>query len=115
MPWPLAGHPRWGSVLPLRSAGADQPVRRESAEGFAETSEPLDFELADPFAGEAQLLADLLERPRIVVVEAEAQADHQGFALIHLGQVVIHLLEVVRLQEFLQRPPAAVVDEDLAR
>src|SRR3972149_584611 len=44
------------------------------------------LDLADPLATEAQLLPDLLQRPRLLPVKAEAHADHvalPGFELVH--------------------------------
>ena len=46
----------------------------------------LGLDLADALAGEAELLADLLQRARLPVLEAEAQLDDLALALASAGR-----------------------------
>ena len=49
--------------------------------GHLEATQRLGLELPDPFPGNCQALADLLQGPGAVVVPAVAQAQDQGLAL----------------------------------
>src|SRR5215212_5795714 len=69
-----------------------------AAGGVAELAERLGLDLADPFAGDVELLADFLEGPRAPVLEAEAQLEHPSLAACQRVQNALHLLlqELVR-------------------
>src|SRR4051794_434081 len=81
-----------------RGSDAERPALLEFEElaealralRMAEFGEGLRFDLADPLAGDAELLADLLQRLRLTAVEPEAQADD---LLLALGQLAEHLTD----------------------
>src|SRR4051795_2663226 len=60
-----------------------------------ELRQRLRLDLADPLAGEAELLADLVERARLAVCEAEAQCDDR---CLTLGQRLQHAVELTLQQ-----------------
>src|SRR5215210_9109075 len=88
---------------------AGEPVagrQRLGAELLLEAAECGRLELADPLAGEAELLADLLEaRALLALDEAEAQFEHEPLPLRQVGERVAHPLllegEVCRLDRVL--------------
>src|SRR3954463_12560232 len=49
--------------------------------GVAQLRQRLGLDLADPLAGETELLADLVERAWLTVSQAEAQCHDRGLAL----------------------------------
>src|SRR3954451_21525543 len=51
------------------------------ARRVAQLRQRLGLDLADPLAGETELLADLVERARLAVGETEAQSDDRGLPL----------------------------------
>src|SRR2546430_17148823 len=52
----------------------------------------LPLDLPDPLAGQAEALADLVERPRLAVVEAVAQPDHRLLPVVQRGQHPAHVV-----------------------
>src|SRR6516225_9349039 len=64
-------------------------------QALAELDERLGADLADALAGEAEPPADLLERLRLVVIQAKAHAEDQGLALIHLVEQGLQMLQAV--------------------
>src|SRR3954453_10919915 len=62
-----------------------------AAARVAELGQRLRLDLADPLASETELLADLVERARLAVGEAEAQGDDRRLAL---GQRLEHAVEL---------------------
>ena len=108
------------SAIASRSISSCAIDRRckSDRESFVEFGEGFVLDLADAFAGEAEALADFLERLRVLVVEAEAHPQDSGFARVHALQEVQDLLQVVGFahdlvgglgsrvhQHFLDRPP----------
>src|SRR5262245_51462002 len=62
----VAGRPLVGHELPELAA----------PRGMAQLAQRVRLDLADALAGQAELLADLLQRPWPAVVEAEAEPEH---------------------------------------
>src|SRR5262245_24149136 len=96
---------RAGGVSPLmRDAfsgsiphqGADAP-RSPSfrTDALVELVQRLALDLADALAGQAEALADLLERLRLLVVQAEAHPQHGRLALVHLVEQVEDVVQLV--------------------
>src|ERR1700722_6211601 len=85
--WPYARHWRGGhtaSCLSWSSAGVGpQSVRPVTV---AELHHNLALDLANPLAGQAEQLADLVKRAGLSIVEPEAQPDHLMLALVEGGQ-----------------------------
>src|SRR5262249_30655842 len=87
----------WGSVgleflaqvrqhqLDQQGADPDHSIRLHR---FAELRQRLALDLADALARQAEALADLLERLGLLVVQAEAHAQHRRLALVHLVEQV---------------------------
>src|SRR5262245_30450922 len=78
----------------------------------AQLAQRLGLDLADPLAGDVELLADLLEGPGAPVLEAEAELEHPALAA---GERVEHGLDLL-LEELVRRglgrrQRAAVLDE----
>src|SRR6476469_1469646 len=96
-PWP----PLLEVVLELAAPGR-----------VAQLAQRLGLDLADPLAGDVELLADLLEGPGTPVLEAEPELQHAPFAA---GQRVEHrlhlLLEQLVRRGLGRRQRAAVLDE----
>src|SRR6478736_3652555 len=97
----LEGVPLFEVVLELAAAG-----------WVAQLAQRLGLDLADPLAGDVDLLAHLLEGPGTPVLEAEAELEH---ASLTTGQRVEHRLDLL-LEELVrrrfggsQRPP--ILDE----
>src|SRR6185436_9649169 len=65
----------------------------------AQLAQRLGLDLADPLAGDVELLADLLEGPRPAVLEAEPELEHASFAA---RQRVEHRLDLL-LEELVRR------------
>ncbi len=61
------------------------------------------LDLADPLAGDTEGAADLLERPRLTAIEAEAQLDDASLALGQRGQRVLDLRALQRDRGLLER------------
>src|SRR5262249_6523317 len=91
-----SGRPRWGlwwenspdTWLPpgsiAKSSLETGPAQPGGGVGvglqkFAQLAQGLGLELPDPFPRQAQPLANLVERVRFFLVEAEAQFQHDGF------------------------------------
>src|SRR5262245_20500310 len=60
--------------------------------GMAQLAQRVRLDLADALAGEAELLADLLERPRPAVLEAEPQPEHPLLAALEAVEDLRDLL-----------------------
>src|SRR6266536_5920232 len=60
------------------------------------------LDLPDPFAGEAEGSADLIERPRLTVVEAEAQLDDAALALRQRGERLPEILALQRERGYVE-------------
>src|SRR4051794_11502363 len=60
--------------------------------GMAQLAQRLGLDLADPLAGDVELLADLLEGPGAAVLEAEAELQDAALAA---GQRVEHCLHLL--------------------
>src|SRR4051795_7749365 len=83
--------PRTGRSWPRCRPVGDQVLRQVVAQGVgtlrvAQLGHRLALDLADPLAGETELLADLLQRPRLVAVQAEAQDDHVALPVLERRQ-----------------------------
>src|SRR5258707_8762518 len=50
---------------------------------FAQFAQRFVFDLTDPFASQAQAIANLLERLRFFPIQTKAKTKHSSFALIH--------------------------------
>src|SRR5690554_994219 len=74
--WRTRLAPRARSPVLLVEEGA----QRLGAAGVAQLAQRLGLDLADPLAGDVELLADLLEGVVGVHVDAEAHAQHLGLA-----------------------------------
>src|SRR5581483_9919676 len=72
-------------------------VRSVRAEVLAELLQGLALDLPHPLPGQPEALADLLQRLRLLVVEAEPHPQHRRLALVHLVQEQHHVLQVVGL------------------
>src|SRR3954454_20049753 len=80
--------------------------------GVAQLRERLGLDLADPLAGEAELLADLVERARLAVGETEAQRDDRGLALGQRLEDAVELaLEQAERHETGRNGRVGVLDE----
>src|SRR4051812_48492943 len=82
----------WATACGLalgRDPGAKPQAARQEVgslhlQTLAELAQRLALDLADALAGQAEALADLLERLGLLVVQAEAHAQHRRLALVHL-------------------------------
>src|SRR5262245_13972998 len=75
-----------------------------------ELGERLALDLAHALPRQADALADLLERHRLLPAsQAVAQAQDQGLALVDLGEELLHAHEQVRLDELLVRRARGLV------
>src|SRR3954452_20220404 len=92
---------------PLRGA------RELVAELELQAHERLALELPDALTGEAELLADRLER-RGLAREAEAELDDPPLPLRQLGDRALHALAPNRLDGFLGRVDGGLVGEQVA-
>ena len=72
----------------------------------------LAFELANSLTGQAQVLADLAQRHRLVRLEAEPHANHGGLTILERVQVQEDAVEVVGLDHLRFRAFAAIVGQD---
>ena len=75
---------------------------------MAQLAEGVRLDLADPLARQAELVADLLERPRPAVVEAEAQPDDPLLAALEAVEHPLHLLAEHRLSTALTGETASL-------
>src|SRR5204863_165742 len=66
------------------------PADSLAGEVLAELLQRLALDLADPLAGQPEALADLLERPRLLVVEPEPHPQDRRLPLVHLLQQLHH-------------------------
>src|SRR5262245_33398479 len=64
---------------------------------LAQLRQRLALDLTHPLARQAEALADLLERLRLLVVQAEPHPQHRRLALVHLLQELHNVRQVVRL------------------
>ena len=102
-PRPLArrgGRPvRAGPVLggPVRLPGV-VPAGALVQQTLVELPERLDLDLADALARQPDLLADLLERQRLLAVEPEAETEDGGLTLIDRVEFLL-AQEVLCLEE----------------
>src|SRR4051794_33467376 len=105
-----AGHPVGVAGSPAAIAsrvregwgGRDLLLRQVVAQGVgalrvAQLGHRLTLDLPDPFAGEAEPLADLLQRAGLLPVQAEAHDDHVALAVLErledVADVALHHLE----------------------
>ena len=80
-----AGSASTGMTRRLGSLTDSRSRRSYSTLRFSlELGQRLALDLADALAGQAEALADLLERLRLLVVEAEPHPQHGRLALVHL-------------------------------
>ena len=83
----------------------EEAVQLADARGVAHFAEGLGFDLADAFAGHFELLADLFERARVTIHEAEALFEHFALALVqaaeHVAQFVLEQAEAGHLGRIL--------------
>src|SRR5438067_1778520 len=78
----------------------------------AELRERLRLDLPDPLAGETELLADLVERPRLTVGQPEPQRDDGGLALRQRLQHAVELaLQQTERYDFRSDRCVGVLDE----
>src|SRR4029079_9227836 len=71
---------------------------------MAQLAQRVRLDLADPLAGQAELLADLLERPRPAIVETEPQPENPLFAALEAVEHLRDLLLEELLRDDLVRP-----------
>src|SRR6185436_18628677 len=78
---PRGARPPAADATPGAAAPLLQVVLELPAAGrVAQLAQRLGLDLADPLAGDVELLADLLERSGTPVLEAEAELEHTTFA-----------------------------------
>src|ERR1700752_3491912 len=81
------------SKLKTQNSDLFQIVAQLLAEAWvAQLAQRLDLDLADAFACDAELFADLFQRAAVAVFQAEAQLEHTALAL---GELVEHLLDLL--------------------
>src|SRR4029079_13523963 len=85
-----------------------------AAARVAELAQRLDLDLADPLAGQAELLADFLERPGMPIVEAEAEAEDPLLATVERGEHVLDLLTAHAVRDHVERRDRVLVGDELA-
>ena len=78
---------------------------------LAQLAERLALDLADALARQAEAVADLLQRHRILAVQAEAQPQHGRLALVHLVQQRQDVVQVVGVRHLGVRRLGAHVGE----
>jgi len=76
----------------IRRRSVQVVLQAAAAAGVTELAQRLRLDLADAFARDAELLADLFEGAAAAIVEAETQTPHFLFALSQAAQRVFHLL-----------------------
>src|SRR3954469_20058736 len=72
------------------------------------------LDLADPLTGQVEVLADLLERPRLAAVEAEAQGEDVPLPLVERGEELLDLGRQQRGGRDLERRLGRTVLDDVA-
>src|SRR5690606_14192580 len=76
-----------------RSVAVEVGAELLAAVRVAQLGQRLGLDLADALAGDAELAPDLLERPGLTVLEAEAQPDDLLLALVELAHGVDHRVD----------------------
>ena len=93
-----------------------QKVAQLLASGrMAQLAQGLGLDLADAFARDVELLADLLERVRLAVGQTEAHPQHLLLARGQRGQNLLKLLTQQRVGRFLRRLRGFVVLNEIAQ
>ena len=93
-----------------------QKVAQLLASGrMAQLAQGLGLDLADAFARDVELLADLLERVRLAVGQTEAHPQHLLLARGQRGQNLLKLLAQQRVGRFLRRLRGLVVLNEVAQ
>src|SRR5207248_9947578 len=72
------------------------------------------LDLADPLAGDAELAADLLERPRRAAQKAEAKLDHLALALRQRAELALDVLAPQRELRGVERRLGGLVLHEVA-
>ena len=93
-----------------------QKVAQLLASGrMAQLAQGLGLDLADAFARDVELLADLLKRVRLAVGQTEAHPQHLLLARGQRGQDLLKLLAQQRVGRFLRRLRGLVVLNEVAQ
>lgn len=116
-----AGLPR-GSFQLKRSAelrlvvcrGVEECAQAVAAAGVAEFAQRLGFNLADAFARNGEVLADLFQSVLAAILQAEAHFDDLLFAWRQRFQDFRGLLAEVEIDDGLRRRDDAAVDDEIA-
>src|SRR5581483_5843630 len=85
-------HTDYGLLPLLRRTQFQKSLQQPDAGGMAHFSQRLGLDLPDPFARDAELLADLFQRARIAIAHAEPQFQHAALAFAQPGQ---HMTQLV--------------------
>jgi hypothetical protein len=99
-------------MIPQRSMR--RRIRDEAPRGVAELRQRAGLELADALAGEAEVAADVVERARLAVEQAEAQLEDDPLALRQAGDDVEQLLAGEALRGDLERVVGVAVLDEVA-
>src|SRR4051812_44824315 len=92
-----------GAAGGLRSLGPGQEILERRVVQLQLTERPC-LDLPHPLAGHADLAADLLERGRIAVAEAEPGLDHPPGALVQRVQRLLELLAALLAGDLIVGP-----------
>src|ERR1022692_5064256 len=77
-----------GDSVRLQSFDLQKTVQLPQARGMAHLAERLGLNLPDAFAGDIELLADLLQRARVAIPQAKTQLQNPALAFVQAAQHV---------------------------
>src|SRR6185369_12998790 len=109
---------RWTGVKPgvtARSERVDEAAQLVAAAGVLELAQRLGFDLADALAGHVELLADFFQRVVRAHFDAEAHAQHFGFAWRQRIEDVLDHVAQTRLHRGLDRCGVGLVFDEVAQ